>query len=326
MIKDNYSLDVVIPCYNEEETIPHTIPRLVSFLKEITNSDDIAMRSFRVILVDDGSKDSTWDIIERASRDYPVLAVKLSRNYGHKNAMLAGLSASDSDAVITIDADLQDDLNAIPKMLKAYQSGSDLALGVRSSRGNDTRFKRGTASSYYKLMKALGVNIIEDHADFRLMSKKSLNALLAHDEVNLFLRGIIPTIGFPTSIIYYDRQDREFGETKYTLGKMIALAINGITSFSTVPLRLVTVLGFAVSVTTFVAALWVLIIKVFFYGHAVPGWASTMLPMLFLGGVQLVCLGVIGEYIGKIYLEVKRRPRFFIESMKSNDELGGGNE
>lgn len=326
MIKDNYSLDVVIPCYNEEETIPHTIPRLVSFLKEITNSDDIAMRSFRVILVDDGSKDSTWDIIERASRDYPVLAVKLSRNYGHQNAMLAGLSASDSDAVITIDADLQDDLNAIPKMLKAYQSGSDLALGVRSSRGNDTRFKRGTASSYYKLMKALGVNIIEDHADFRLMSKKSLNALLAHDEVNLFLRGIIPTIGFPTSIIYYDRQDREFGETKYTLGKMIALAINGITSFSTVPLRLVTVLGFAVSVTTFVAALWVLIIKVFFYGHAVPGWASTMLPMLFLGGVQLVCLGVIGEYIGKIYLEVKRRPRFFIESMKSNDELGGGNE
>ncbi|WPM80662.1 glycosyltransferase family 2 protein [Brucella pseudintermedia] len=315
-----YRLDVVIPCYNEEETIPHTIPRLALFLAELSHHNDIEIDCFRLILVDDGSKDATWSLIERLALDHPIKGIKLSRNYGHQNAMLAGLCNSDSDVVLTIDADLQDDLNAITDMLRAYQRGSDLALGVRSSRGNDTGFKRNTASGYYKLMKALGVNIIEDHADFRLMSRRSLNALLAHEEVNLFLRGIIPTIGFPTSLIYYERQNREFGETKYNLRKMLSLAINGITSFSVTPLRLVTLLGLIVSAAAFLAAFWVIIIKMFFYGHAVPGWASTILPVLFLGGIQLLSLGVIGEYVGKIYLEVKKRPRFIVE--RSTPEQG----
>lgn len=320
MIKEKYSLDVVIPCYYEEETIPHTIPRLNDFLTRLSQREDIDMKSFRLILIDDGSKDDTWKIINDFSKHMSVLGIKLSRNYGHQNAMLAGLSNSGGDVVLTIDADLQDDLNAITDMLKAFQSGAELALGVRSSRGNDTGFKRNSASMYYKLMKALGVNIIEDHADFRLMSRKSLTALLAHEEVNLFLRGIIPTIGFPTSIIYYERQDREYGETKYTLQKMLGLAINGITSFSVTPLRLVTVTGLGVSFAAFVAAFWVVFIKMFYFGHAVPGWASTVLPILFLGGIQLLSLGVIGEYIGKIYLEVKKRPRFIIEKISDENQ------
>ena len=315
MKRDNYRLDVVIPCYNEDDALPNTIPRLASFLDDLINNDDIHVSRYRLILVDDGSTDKTWQLIERLSKNFPILGIKLSRNYGHQNAMLAGLSNTDNEVVLTIDADLQDDLNAISDMLKAYQGGADLALGVRSSRGNDTSFKRSSASIYYKLTKALGVNIIENHADFRLMSRKSLTALLAHEEVNLFLRGIIPTIGFPTSIIYYERQDREYGETKYTLRKMLSLALNGITSFSVTPLRLVTVLGLAVSAAAFIAAFWVIFVKMFFYGHAVPGWASTVLPILFLGGIQLLSLGIIGEYIGKIYLEVKRRPRFIIEKM-----------
>lgn len=317
MTDKTYRIDVVIPCYNEEETIPHTIPRLSSFLNQLSLEEDIHLSSFRLILVDDGSKDETWSWIENNRLNYAIKGVKLSRNCGHQNAMLAGLTLSDSEVVLTIDADLQDDLNAIRDMLKAYQTGSDLVLGVRSSRGNDTGFKRTTASSYYKLMKALGVNIIEDHADFRLMSRRSLNALLAHEEVNLFLRGIIPTIGFPTALIYYERQDREFGETKYTLRKMLGLAINGITSFSVTPLRLVTVLGLLVSAAAFLAAFWVMIIKTFYYGHAVPGWASTVLPVLFLGGIQIISLGVIGEYVGKIYLEVKKRPRFIVQAITS---------
>lgn len=288
MKRDNYRLDVVIPCYNEDDALPNTIPRLASFLDDLINNDDIHVSRYRLILVDDGSTDKTWQLIERLSKNFPILGIKLSRNYGHQNAMLAGLSNTDNEVVLTIDADLQDDLNAISDMLKAYQGGADLALGVRSSRGNDTSFKRSSASIYYKLMKALGVNIIENHADFRLMSRKSLTALLAHEEVNLFLRGIIPTIGFPTSIIYYERQDREYGETKYTLRKMLSLALNGITSFSVTPLRLVTVLGLAVSAAAFIAAFWVIFVKMFFYGHAVPGWASTVLPILFLGGIQLL--------------------------------------
>ncbi|MFC0246742.1 glycosyltransferase family 2 protein [Falsochrobactrum ovis] len=310
-----YSIDVVIPCFNEEDTIPHTIPRLASFLDRLSENSEIYMKSYRLILVDDGSQDTTWRLIEELAASHPIQGIKLSRNYGHQNAMLAGLSNSDREVVLTIDADLQDDLNAITNMLKAYQGGADLALGVRSSRGSDTSFKKNSASGYYKLMRVLGVNIIEDHADFRLMSRKSLSALLAHEEVNLFLRGIIPTIGFPTSIIYYERQDREHGETKYTLRKMMALAINGITSFSVTPLRLATALGLGVSGAAFIAAFWVVFVKMFYYGQAVPGWASTALPILFLGGIQLLCLGIIGEYIGKIYLEVKRRPRFIIEKM-----------
>ncbi len=318
MTEKIYTLDVVIPCYHEEETIPHTIPRLVAFLDDCIKDDALNLRSYRLILIDDGSRDNTWSIIEELRAKLPVLGIKLSRNYGHQNAMVAGLTMSTADAILTIDADLQDDINAIKDMLLAYQSGVHLALGVRSSRGNDNAFKKSTALGYYKLMSALGVNIIEDHADFRLMSRRALDALLAHQEVNLFLRGVIPTIGFATKIIHYKRLDREFGETKYTLKKMLGLAINGITSFSVAPLRFVTFTGAIVSAASFMAAIWVMVIRVFFYGYAVPGWASTVLPILFLGGIQLLSLGIIGEYIGKIYLEVKKRPRFLIE--KTSDE------
>ncbi|MGO4450665.1 glycosyltransferase family 2 protein [Phyllobacterium sp. TAF24] len=309
-----YLLDVVIPCYCEEETIPHTVPELINFLNTCIKSSEFGMQSFRLILVDDGSKDRTWSIIKDFTEKLPVKGIKLSRNYGHQSAMLAGLTIADADVVLTIDADLQDDISTIGEMLKAYQEGVDLALGVRSSRGNDSVIKKSTAIGYYKLMRAMGVNIIEDHADFRLMSRRSLDVLLAHQEVNLFLRGVIPSIGFPTKIIHYERQDREFGETRYTLRKMLGLAINGITSFSVVPLRFVAFTGAAFSFAAFVGVFWVIIVRVFFYGDVVPGWASIALPILFLGGVQLFSLGIVGEYIGKIYLEVKKRPRFVIEA------------
>ncbi|APX70515.1 MULTISPECIES: glycosyltransferase family 2 protein [unclassified Brucella] len=308
---DNYRLDVVIPCYNEDEALPNTIPQLATFLDSLINIDDIGINEYRLILVDDGSSDQTWQLIEGLSKKIPALGIKLSRNYGHQNAMLAGLSVADADVILTIDADLQDDLNAITLMLRAYQNGSELALGVRSSRDSDTSFKRNTAKGYYKLLSLLGASVIEDHADFRLMSQKALRVLLSHEETNLFLRGIIPTIGFKTELVYYSRQDREFGETKYTLRKMLSLALNGITSFSIVPLRIVTALGASVSFLSFIACLWA--IGVLLFGHAVPGWASTLLPILLLGGVQLLCLGVVGEYIGKIYMEVKKRPRFIID-------------
>lgn len=308
-----YQLDIVIPCFREEETIPHTIPRLVDFMRGCVASNELALSSFQLVLVDDGSRDRTWEIIEELARTLPLRGIKLSRNFGHQNAMLAGLALSEADIVLTMDADLQDDLQAIPRMLTAYEQGHDLALGVRSSRGQDKLFKRLSASAHYRLLRALGVNIIHDHADFRLMSRRSLQALLAHEEVNLFLRGIVPSIGFQTKIIHYERQNRDFGATKYTLKKMLGLAINGITSFSVTPLRFAALLGAIVSLLAFVTAIWVLFVRVAYFGQTVPGWASILLPVLFLGGFQLLALGIIGEYIGKVYLEVKRRPRFIIE-------------
>lgn len=320
MKSKKYSLDVVIPCYHEQETLPNTIPTLYSYLSSLIIDPILQLRAVRLILIDDGSNDDTWSIIEKMTQTMPIDGIKLSRNYGHQNAMLAGLTHSSADVVLTIDADLQDDIKVIKKMLLAYQNGTQLALGVRSSRGNDGVFKRTTAKLYYKFLSLLGVDIVQDHADFRLMTRKSIDALLAHDEVNLFLRGIIPTIGFSKEIIYYERQDREFGETKYTLKKMLNLALNGITSFSITPLRIVTALGAIVSFLAFLAIIWVLIVRVGYYGDATPGWASTLLPILSIGGIQLLSLGIVGEYIGKIYLEVKRRPRFIVDSITKSEK------
>ncbi|TNB49577.1 glycosyltransferase family 2 protein [Martelella lutilitoris] len=310
-----YSLDVVIPCYNEEENLPHTIPVLNDFLANLVSREDLALAGFRMILVDDGSSDRTWQQIEDFTKEIGATGLKLSRNYGHQNAMLAGLSVADADVVVTIDSDLQDDINAIVEMLKAHEAGAELALGVRRSRGRDSFFKKNTAKGYYGLMKLMGAQIVPDHADFRLMSQKALKALLAHEETNLFLRGIIPSLGFKTEVIRYDRQSREHGETKYTLRKMLSLAVNGVTSFSAAPLRFVAGLGITVFLLSMLLAFWFLMERLFVSKSTVPGWASTVLPMLWLGGLQIFCMGIIGEYVGKIYLEVKRRPRFIVDKV-----------
>ncbi|MGV0821142.1 glycosyltransferase family 2 protein [Martelella sp. AMO21009] len=312
---DHYSLDVVIPCYNEEENLPHTIPVLNDFLKALVSREDLALARFRMILVDDGSSDLTWKQIEAFTREIGATGLKLSRNYGHQNAMLAGLSVADADVVLTIDSDLQDDINAIVEMLKAHEAGADLALGVRRSRGNDSFFKKNTAKGYYGLMRLMGAQIVPDHADFRLMSQKALKALLSHEETNLFLRGIIPSLGFKAEVIRYDRQTREHGETKYTLRKMLSLAVNGVTSFSAAPLRFVAALGITVFLFSMLLGFWFLMERLFVSESTVPGWASIVLPMLWLGGLQIFCMGIIGEYVGKIYLEVKRRPRFIIDEV-----------
>jgi glycosyltransferase involved in cell wall biosynthesis len=316
MATNGYSVDIVIPCYQEEVALPRTVPTILEYIRNILNMSDVSARSFRLILVDDGSKDRTWSIIaDLAAKNPEVCGVKLSRNYGHQNAMIAGLSNADAEVVITMDADLQDDIATIKGMLLEHQLGCDLVLGVRNDRSSDTAFKRGSANGYYRLLSLMGVPAIANHADYRLMSNRALKALLAHDEVNLFLRGIIPTIGFKTAVIPYVRKTREFGETKYTIPKMLRLAIDGITSFSVAPLRAISVLGILIFVASLLASVWIFTTALFFRESVVPGWASTALPTFFLGGVELLALGIIGEYIGKIYLETKRRPRFIIEEL-----------
>lgn len=317
-----YRVDVVIPCYNEEEALPRTLPRILSYFTELTKSPLNQMRSFRLLLVDDGSRDSTWRIIEAHSwRNAQVVGIKLSRNYGHQSAMLAGLTASDADAVITMDADLQDDIHAVASMLEVFESGIDMALGVRSDRSSDAVQKRTTANAYYRLLSWLGVDIIENHADFRLMSRRSLDALLQHEEVNLFLRGLIPQIGFSYRLVPYVRQAREHGETKYTVSKMVRLAIDGVTSFSAWPLRMISILGFFVFVTALSLAAYFLWQTIFRPGTVIAGWASTVIPLLALGGLQLLSVGVLGEYVSKIYMETKRRPRFLVEHMSQRQAV-----
>lgn len=307
-------LSIVLPCYNEEEVLPETNKRLLALMDEMRLSGLIGNDS-SVHYVDDGSKDRTWSMIEAfAAADPHIHGIKLSRNQGHQNALLAGLFGVEADAVITVDADLQDDITVIEDMVKAFQAGSEIVYGVRKSRTTDTLFKRGTASLYYKLLKAFGVDIVYNHADYRLMGKVAVEALRQYGEVNLFLRGVIPLLGFPSSTVYYDRSERFAGESKYPLQKMIALAINGVTSFSVVPLRFITLLGMTVSVLSFAMILWVLY-GWFFMGTTIPGWVSSVVPIYFLGGIQLLSIGVVGEYISKIYLETKRRPRYFVEKV-----------
>lgn len=308
-------LSLVIPCYNEQEALPITAARLETLLGDLIARGKIAADS-NVWLVDDGSKDATWATIESlAQRSDLFVGLKLSRNRGHQNALLAGLLSADGEAVISIDADLQDDLGVIEKMVDAYAAGYEVVYGVRKGRDTDTWFKRWTALRYYGLLSALGVDIVPNHADFRLLGRNALNALGLHTEVNLFLRGIIPQLGYRATSIHYDRSERVAGESKYPLRKMIRLALDGITSFSPVPLRLIAGLGVIVCVFSLAMVLWVLSVRLF-TDRALPGWASTTVPIYLLGGVQLLCIGILGEYVAKIYSETKARPRFLIERVE----------
>lgn len=311
-------LGIVIPCYNEEAVLPETIERLSKLLDDLIFRKRVSSTS-RLWLIDDGSNDRTWEIINRASRTgMPVCGIKLSRNRGHQNALLAGLFGADGDVLISIDADLQDDLNAIDAMLECYFTGAQIVYGVRKDRSSDTKFKRVTAEFFYKLMSLIGVETIRNHADYRLMSRQSIDALREYKEVNLYLRGIAPLVGFKYSIIEYDRLPRVAGESKYPLKKMLALSVQAITSFSVVPLRFISFLGILVSLGSAAISLWALAMAIF-TDRTVTGWASTVLPIYFLGGLQLLSLGIIGEYIGKIYLETKSRPRYFIEKVVRNE-------
>ncbi len=304
-------LGVVVPCYNEEAVLPETIARLAALIRGLIEKGRIARES-GVYYVDDGSRDGTWRIIQdAAAREPGVHGIKLSRNRGHQNALLAGLEGAQGDAIISVDADLQDDLGVIEKMVDLYVGGAEIVYGVRESRATDTIFKRITAEFYYRLLARMGVQIIFNHADYRLMSRRALQALERFGEVNLFLRGIIPQLGFTTATVTYARGERVAGESKYPLRKMLALAANGITSFSIVPLRLIAGLGFLISSFSAVMIGWIVVGKLF--DNVIPGWASSVVPIYLLGGVQLLSIGIIGEYIGKIYLETKRRPRFLIE-------------
>lgn len=306
-------IGIVSPCYNEALVLKETSQQLNTILEDLMARNIISDKSFAAF-VDDGSKDGTWKIIEEVSLKHQhIKGLKLAGNVGHQNALLAGLMTfkDEADALISIDADLQDDVRVIEQMILKFNSGIDVVYGVRKERATDTFFKKNTALLFYKLMKAMKINIVYNHADYRLCSNRVLNALAEFGEVNLFLRGIIPTIGFQKEVVYYDRLERFAGESKYPFRKMAAFAWNGITSFSNYPLKMVTVIGFIIFFVCLLMSGYALV--ALFYGHLVPGWLSTVLPMYFLGGIQLFCFGIIGEYVGKIYSEVKQRPRYFID-------------
>ncbi|BCD68936.1 glycosyltransferase family 2 protein [Nitratiruptor sp. YY09-18] len=309
------TLAMVVPCYNEEEVLPKTKEELEKLLQNLIEKNLVTQESF-ICFVDDGSKDNTWSLIEDFTQEPYIKGLKLSRNFGHQNALLAGLFYAEGlcDAAVSLDADLQDDISVIEQMCQKYIEGYEIVYGVRKKRDSDTFFKRATAEGFYKFMRWMGVDIIENHADFRLMSKRALSWLKEFEEVNLFLRGIIPLIGLKSDVVYYDRKERFAGESKYPLKKMLAFAWDGITSFSVVPLRFITMLGIIVLLLSLVLSLWAIGAKI--SGSAVSGWTSMMLIVLFLGGVQMLSIGIIGEYIGKIYKETKRRPRFFVEKIE----------
>lgn len=308
----NDTLYLVIPCYNEEEVLHETAKRLMKKITTMMENEIISTDS-KILFVNDGSKDKTWNIIEELHNQNNIFSgINLSRNRGHQNALLAGLmTAKDlADVVISLDADLQDDVDVIDKFVEKYYEGSDIVYGVRSSRQTDTFFKRTTALAFYKLMNTLGVDMVYNHADYRLMSKQALEGLSQFKEVNLFLRGMVPLIGYKHSIVEYERHERFAGESKYPLKKMIAFALDGITSLSIKPIRIITGLGFFIFIFSLIALLYTIIVKLF--GETVTGWTSLTLSIWMIGGIQLLSLGVIGEYIGKMYNETKRRPRFII--------------
>ena len=312
-MKQENTLYIVVPCYKEEEVLPETSKRLKEKLQALMAGGKISEAS-RIMFVNDGSKDRTWEIIcELHEADSIFSGVNLSRNRGHQNALLAGLmtAVQHADMLISMDADLQDDIDAVDAMVDAYHDGCDVVYGVRSSRKTDSFFKRFTAEGFYKLMKVLGVDIVFNHADYRLMSKRAVEGLAEFEEVNLFLRGIVPQIGYKWTTVEYERAKRFAGESKYPLKKMLSFAFDGITSFSVKPMRMILVLGALIFFLSILALIWALIAR--FTGHSVGGWASLMCSIWMIGGIQLLCLGVIGEYIGKIYKETKKRPRFIIE-------------
>ena len=313
-------LYIVIPCYNEEQVLPVTAPMFLKKINDLSSAGKISENS-RVLFVDDGSKDSTWEIISNLARaDAHYLGIRQSRNRGHQNAVLAGLmEAKDRcDITISIDCDGQDDFYAMDAMVEEFLNGCDILYGVRSKRTTDTFFKRFTAESYYKLLKSMGVDAVYNHADYRLVSAKALAAFAEFKEVNLFLRGMFPLVGFKSTCVYYERHERLAGKSHYPLRKMLHLAFEGITSLSVKPLHIITGLGIGIAGLSFLGVLWSLIVAL--TGNSVPGWASTMCIVCFIGGIQLVCLGVIGEYVGKIYMEVKARPRYIISERTEEDK------
>lgn len=306
-------LYIVIPCYNEEKVLPVTNALFADKLSALIQNGEISEQS-RILFVDDGSKDNTWAVISDLRAKNPRFAgLKLSRNQGHQNALLAGLMTAKNyaDITISIDCDGQDDVDAMDKMLKEYKDGAEIVYGVRAARDTDTVFKRTTAKWYYKILNLLGAEVVYNHADYRLMSRRALEALSQFHEVNLFLRGLVPLVGFKSSSVYYDRKERMAGESHYPLSKMLSLGFNGITSLSVRPLKLITSLGFLMSLVSLIAVVVTVIIKLF--GYTVQGWTSLLCVIFLLGGIQIFCLGVIGEYIGKMYAETKARPRYIIE-------------
>lgn len=312
-------LYIVVPCYNEEEALPITSESFLAEIETLINKEKISPES-RVLFVNDGSNDGTWDIItELSERDEHFIGISLSRNQGHQNALLAGLTEAKNncDITVSIDCDGQDDISAVEKMIDEYMNGSEVVYGVRSSRDSDTFFKRFTAESFYRLLETMGAEVVFNHADYRLVSSKALDGLSQFQEKNLYLRGIFPLIGFKSSTVEYQRHERLAGKTHYPLRKMAALAVDGVTSLSVKPLRIITVLGLIISVISFIGTIWAFVMHCI--GSTVDGWASVTCIVCFLGGIQLVSLGVIGEYIGKIYMEVKGRPRYII-SERTNEK------
>jgi glycosyltransferase involved in cell wall biosynthesis len=307
-------LSIIVPCYNEEEVLEKTSSVLLSMLDRLIISSKIDDDSM-VYFVDDGSNDNTWPVIEDiVFKSKRAKGIKLSRNRGHQNALLAGLFTAEGDIVVSIDADLQDDVEVIEQMVEEYQKGNEIVYGVRNERKTDTFFKRTTAEGFYKIMHFMGVDIVFNHADYRLLSRNVIEHLKDYKEVNLFLRAMVPLIGFKSANVYYNRTERFAGESKYPVNKMLSFAWDGITSFSIIPLRIITITGFLLFIVSIFMSLWVLGTKLF-TNAAIPGWASTVLPIYFIGGIQILSLGVVGEYIGKIYMETKQRPRYIIEKI-----------
>ena len=315
----NTKLYIVIPCYNEEQVLPITAPLFLDELNTLINAEKISNES-RIMFVNDGSKDKTWSIIQELSKkDEHFIGICQSRNRGHQNAVLAGLmEAKDvADITISIDCDGQDDITAMEAMVDAYHDGCEVVYGVRSKRDTDTFFKRFTAEGFYKFLNAMGAEVVFNHADYRLISSRVLQEFSKFKEVNLFLRGMIPLVGFKSTSVYYERHERIAGESHYPLRKMLALAFDGITSLSVKPIRMITTFGIIVSLISFIGAIWAIATQLL--GATVTGWASMTCIICFLGGIQLICLGIIGEYIGKIYMEVKHRPRYIISERTYED-------
>lgn len=316
------TLYIVVPCYNEQEVLPETVSRLRQKLDTLTASGAISDDS-RIVFVNDGSKDRTWELITQFHNEDPhVQGIDLSRNRGHQNALLAGLMTvrDRADCVISMDADLQDDIDAVDAMLEKYEDGCDIVYGVRSSRKKDTAFKRMTAEGFYRLLRSFGVEVVFNHADYRLMSRRALEGLSEFREVNLFLRGIVPMVGYRHDCVYYERKERFAGESKYPLKKMLAFAFEGITSLSIKPIRMI----LSVGVLLFFISIAMLIYSLVQYcrGQVTPGWTSIMFSVWAIGGIQLIAIGIIGEYIGKVYLETKQRPRYLIREYLDGSEQG----
>ena len=318
---NNSILTIVVPCYNEQEVLPETVKELGEVLEKLIKDGNVSPKS-KILFVNDGSKDKTWELISKYTKEYEyVTGIKFSRNYGHQNALLAGMSVAVkySNMIITIDADLQDDIYAIPKMVKKYNEGYDVVYGVRNSRETDTFFKRRTALAFYGLMGKLGVKLVPDSADYRLLSKRATESLLDFKERNLFLRGMVPLVGYDSAKVYYARKERFAGKSKYPLSKMIHFALDGITSFSIAPIHLILYLGVLTVIFSIIMMIYTLVEKI--NGHIVSGWASLMISIWFLGGVQLISISIIGEYVGKIFSEVKHRPRFVIEAETYTEKM-----